>query len=55
VNVEFADGHAEHWEWRFSKRHVLGGVEAANADDLTPRWDESLRRYYRVVEVEPNP
>jgi len=34
VNVAFADGHAEHWQWRFSKKHVLGGVEAVNADDL---------------------
>jgi prepilin-type processing-associated H-X9-DG protein len=35
VNVAFADGHAEHWKWRFSKKHVLGGIEAANADDLS--------------------
>jgi prepilin-type processing-associated H-X9-DG protein len=44
VNVAFADGHAEHWKWRFSKKHVLGGVEAANADDLA-----DLRRLQATI------
>jgi prepilin-type processing-associated H-X9-DG protein len=44
VNVTFADGHAEHWKWRFSKKHALGGVEAANADDLA-----DLRRVQATI------
>jgi hypothetical protein len=44
VNVAFADGHAEHWKWRFSKKHVLGGVEAVNAHDLA-----DLRRLQATI------
>jgi len=32
-NLSFADGHAEHWRWRWPKHSYRGGLPPANPDD----------------------
>ena len=34
ANLTFADGHAEHWKWRMSKKGLRLGQQARNQDDL---------------------
>jgi len=34
ANLSFADGHAEHWRWKYNVGIQFNGQTAANADDL---------------------